>query len=335
MSEQAKQRIVSGMRPSGKLHLGHLHGVLDNWKRLQDTYECFFLVADWHALTTSYETPQEIPANMDEMILDWLAVGIDPGRATLFVQSEVKEHTELHLMLSMITPVSWLERNPTYKEQQLYLKEKDLTTFGFLGYPVLQAADILLYKGQKVPVGVDQLPHIELTREITRRFNYLYRDVFPVPDALLAEVPKLPGLDGRKMSKSYGNSIFLSDPPKVVREKVSTMITDVKRPRMSDPGDPENRCIAFKLHQLYLPTEQLELIVSECRAAKRGCAACKKELAEAIILQLEPIQRRRKALAADSGKVRAILADGAARARKVARSTMAQVWSALWNQNAR
>ncbi len=335
MSEQAKQRIVSGMRPSGKLHLGHLHGVLDNWKRLQDTYECFFLVADWHALTTSYETPQEIPANMDEMILDWLAVGIDPGRATLFVQSEVKEHTELHLMLSMITPVSWLERNPTYKEQQLYLKEKDLTTFGFLGYPVLQAADILLYKGQKVPVGVDQLPHIELTREITRRFNYLYRDVFPVPDALLAEVPKLPGLDGRKMSKSYGNSIFLSDPPKVVREKVSTMITDVKRPRMSDPGDPENRCIAFKLHQLYLPTEQLELIVSECRTAKRGCAACKKELAEAIILQLEPIQRRRKALAADSGKVRAILADGAARARKVARSTMAQVWSALWNQNAR
>jgi len=335
MSEQAKQRIVSGMRPSGKLHLGHLHGVLDNWKRLQDTYECFFLVADWHALTTSYETPQEIPANMDEMILDWLAVGIDPGRATLFVQSEVKEHTELHLMLSMITPVSWLERNPTYKEQQLYLKEKDLTTFGFLGYPVLQAADILLYKGQKVPVGVDQLPHIELTREITRRFNYLYRDVFPVPDALLAEVPKLPGLDGRKMSKSYGNSIFLSDPPKVVREKVSTMITDVKRPRMSDPGDPENRCIAFKLHQLYLPAEQLELIVSECRAAKRGCAACKKELAEAIILQLEPIQRRRKALAADSGKVRAILADGAARARKVARSTMAQVWSALWNQNAR
>ncbi|MFO8240693.1 MAG: tryptophan--tRNA ligase [Dissulfuribacterales bacterium] len=335
MSEQAKQRIVSGMRPSGKLHLGHLHGVLDNWKRLQDTYECFFLVADWHALTTSYETPKEIPANMDEMILDWLAVGIDPGRATLFVQSEVKEHTELHLMLSMITPVSWLERNPTYKEQQLYLKEKDLTTFGFLGYPVLQAADILLYKGQKVPVGVDQLPHIELTREITRRFNYLYRDVFPVPDALLAEVPKLPGLDGRKMSKSYGNSIFLSDPPKVVREKVSTMITDVKRPRMSDPGDPENRCIAFKLHQLYLPTEQLELIVSECRAAKRGCAACKKELAEAIILQLEPIQRRRKALAADSGKVRAILADGAARARKVARSTMAQVWSALWNQNAR
>ncbi|OPL15895.1 MAG: tryptophan--tRNA ligase [delta proteobacterium ML8_D] len=335
MSEQAKQRIVSGMRPSGKLHLGHLHGVLDNWKRLQDTYECFFLVADWHALTTGYETPKEIPANMDEMILDWLAVGIDPGRATLFVQSEVKEHTELHLMLSMITPVSWLERNPTYKEQQLYLKEKDLSTFGFLGYPVLQAADILLYKGQKVPVGVDQLPHIELTREITRRFNYLYRDVFPVPDALLAEVPKLPGLDGRKMSKSYGNSIFLSDPPKVVREKVSTMITDVKRPRMSDPGDPENRCTAFKLHQLYLPPEQLKLIVSECRAAKRGCAACKKELAEAIIQQLEPIQRKRKALAADSRKVRAILADGADRARKVAQSTMAQVWSALWNQNAK
>lgn len=335
MGKQVKQRIVSGMRPSGKLHLGHLHGVLDNWKRLQDTYECFFLVADWHALTTSYESPQEIPANMDDMILDWLAVGIDPGRATLFVQSEVKEHTELHLMLSMITPVSWLERNPTYKEQQLYLKERDLATFGFLGYPVLQAADILLYKGQKVPVGVDQLPHIELTREITRRFNYLYRDVFPVPDALLAEVPKLPGLDGRKMSKSYGNSIFLSDPPDVVREKVSTMITDVKRPRMSDPGDPEKRCIAFKLHQLYLSPERLELIVSECKAAKRGCAACKKELAEAIVQQLEPIRRKRKAFAADPGKVRAILADGAERAGKVAQSTMAQVWSALWNQSAK
>jgi len=335
MSKQVKQRIVSGMRPSGKLHLGHLHGVLDNWKRLQDTYECFFLVADWHALTTSYESPQEIPANMDDMILDWLAVGIDPGRATLFVQSEVKEHTELHLMLSMITPVSWLERNPTYKEQQLYLKERDLATFGFLGYPVLQAADILLYKGQKVPVGVDQLPHIELTREITRRFNYLYKDVFPVPDALLAEVPKLPGLDGRKMSKSYGNSIFLSDPPDVVMEKVSTMITDVKRPRMSDPGDPEKRCIAFKLHQLYLSPERLELIVSECKAAKRGCAACKKELAEAIVQQLEPIRRKRKAFAADPGKVRAILADGAERAGKVAQSTMAQVWSALWNQSAK
>lgn len=335
MSEQAKQRILSGMRPSGKLHLGHLHGVLENWKRLQETYECFFLVADWHALTTSYERPQEIPANIDEMVLDWLSVGIDPDRGTLFVQSEVKEHAELHLMLSMITPVSWLERNPTYREQQQHLKEKDLSTFGFLGYPVLQAADILLYKGQKVPVGVDQLPHIELTREITRRFNYLYKDIFPVPDALLAEVPKLPGLDGRKMSKSYENSIFLSDSPDVVRKKISTMITDVERPRMGDPGDPENRCIAFKLHQLYLSAEKLEVIVSECKAAKRGCAACKKELAEAIVLQMDPIRQRRKALAADSGKVRAILTDGANRARKVAQSTMAQVWSALWNLNAK
>jgi len=335
MSEQAKQRILSGMRPTGKLHLGHLHGVLENWKRLQETYECFFLVADWHALTTSYERPQEIPSNKNEMILDWLAAGIDSDRATLFVQSEVKEHAELHLMLSMITPVSWLERNPTYKEQRQYLKEKDLATFGFLGYPVLQAADILLYKGQKVPVGVDQLPHIELAREITRRFNYLYKDIFPVPDALLAEVPKLPGLDGRKMSKSYGNSIFLSDPPDVVRKKISTMITDVERPRMGDPGDPENRCIAFKLHQLYLPAEQLEVIVSECKAAKRGCASCKKELAEAIVLQMDPIRQRREALAADPGKVRAILADGANRARKVAQSTMAQVWSALWNRNAK
>ncbi len=335
MNKQAKQRILSGMRPTGKLHLGHLHGVLENWKRLQDKYECFFLVADWHALTTSYERPQDIPSNMDDMVLDWLAAGIDPDRATLFIQSEVKEHAELHLMLSMITPVSWLERNPTYKEQQQHLKEKELATFGFLGYPVLQAADILLYKGNKVPVGVDQLPHIELAREIARRFNYLYKDIFSVPEALLAEVPKLPGLDGRKMSKSYGNSIFLSDPPGVVRKKISTMITDIKRPRMRDPGDPENRCIAFRLHRLYQPPEQLEVIVSECKAARRGCAACKKELAEAIIRKMDPIWRKREALAADPGKVRAVLADGASRARKVAQSTMAQVWSALWNRNAR
>jgi tryptophanyl-tRNA synthetase len=333
MSKQTKQRIVSGMRPSGKLHLGHLHGVLKNWKFLQDTYECFFLIADWHALTTGYEYPQEIPANINEMILDWLAVGIDPDKVTLFVQSEVKEHAELDLMLSMITPVSWLERNPTYKEQQQNFKETDLSTFGFLGYPVLQAADILLYKGQKVPVGVDQLPHIELTREITRRFNYLYKDIFQVPEALLTEVPKLPGLDGRKMSKSYGNAVFLSDSPEVIRNKISTMITDVNRPRMTDSGDPENRCVAFKLHQLYLPKERLDIIVAECKAAKRGCAACKKELAEAIVQQMESIWQRRKAISADPARVRTILEKGSAKARKIAQSTMKGVWSALWNQN--
>ena len=335
MAGRIRQRILSGMRPTGRLHLGHLHGVLENWKRLQETYDCYFLVADWHALTTNYEHPQEIPSNIEEMVLDWLAVGIDPEKVTLFIQSEVKEHAELHLLLSMITPVSWLERNPTYKEQQQQLKEKDLATFGFLGYPVLQAADIIMYKANRVPVGVDQLPHLELSREIARRFNYLYGDIFPIPESMLTEVPKLPGLDGRKMSKSYDNSIFLSDSPEVVRKKISTMITDVERPRMKDPGDPENRCIAFKLHQLYLSPERLDVIVSECKAAKRGCAACKRELAEAIICKMAPIWQRRKVLAADPERVKAILADGAERARKVAQSTMAQVRSALWNRHVR
>ncbi len=335
MGEKAKQRILSGMRPSGRLHLGHLHGVLENWKRLQETYECHFLVADWHALTTDYEHPHEIPANIEDMVLDWLAVGIDPDKVTLFIQSDVKEHAELHLLLSMITPVSWLERNPTYKEQQQQLKEKDLATHGFLGYPVLQAADILVYKAHKVPVGVDQLPHLELSREITRRFNYLYGEVFPVPEALLAEVPKLPGLDGRKMSKSYDNSVFLSDSPDVVRKKISTMITDTERPRMGDPGDPEKRCVAFNLHRLYIPQERLEVIVSGCKAAKLGCAACKQELAEAVIKKMEPIRQRRESIAADHSRVKAILTDGADKARKVARSTMSQVRSTLWSRNAR
>jgi len=335
MTGQIRQRILSGMRPSGRLHLGHLHGVLENWKRLQETYECYFFVADWHALTTNYEHPQDIPANIEEMVLDWLAVGIDPDKVTLFVQSDIKEHAELQLLLSMITPVSWLERNPSYKEQQQQLKDRDLATFGFLGYPVLMAADIIMYKANKVPVGVDQLPHLELSREIARRFNYLYGDVFPIPEAMLTEVPKLPGLDGRKMSKSYDNSIFLSDSPEVVRKKVSNMITDIERPRMKDPGDPENRCIAFNLHQLYLLPERLDVIVSECKAAKRGCAACKRELADAIISEMAPIWQKRKALAADHERVKAILADGAKRAREVAQSTMAQVRSALWNRHAR
>ncbi|MGC8735358.1 MAG: tryptophan--tRNA ligase, partial [Dissulfurimicrobium sp.] len=241
------QRVLSGMRPSGRLHIGHLHGVLENWKRLQRTYECYFFVADWHALTTNYEDPSAIYGNIGEMVLDWLSVGIDPDKSTIFLQSDIKEHAELYLLLSMITPVPWLERNPTYKEQREQLTDKDLSTFGFLGYPVLQAADIIIYKAHKVPVGVDQLPHVELTREIARRFNYLYGEVFPEPDALLTAVPKLPGLDGRKMSKSYENSIFITDPPAVIRKKISTIVTDIERPRKDDPGDPERRCVAFNL----------------------------------------------------------------------------------------
>ena len=335
MSENKRQRVLSGMRPSGKLHLGHLHGVLSNWKRLQDTYDCFFFVADWHALTTNYERPYEIPPNIDEMLLDWLAVGIDPQKATIFVQSEIKEHAELHLLLSMITPLSWLERNPTYKEQRQELKERDLATYGFLGYPVLQSADIIMYKANKVPVGVDQLPHVELTREITRRFNYLYGEVFPIPDPLLAEVPKLPGLDGRKMSKSYGNAIFLSDPPEVVEKKVSTMVTDIERPRRSDPRDPEKRCVAFNLHRLYLSNDRLEQIIEDCKSARLGCVQCKRELAHAIIEALRPIWKRRESLAAQPEKVKEILDLGAKKAREVALDTMSQARSALWTRNAR
>ncbi len=332
MAAQGRQRILSGMRPSGRLHLGHLHGVLDNWKRLQEEYECFFFVADWHALTTNYETPWTIPENIEDMVLDWLAAGIDPDKVTLFIQSDIKEHAELHLLLSMITPVSWLERNPTYKEQQQQLKERDLATFGFLGYPVLQAADIIMYKANKVPVGVDQLPHVELTREITRRFNYLYREVFPVPEALLTEVPKLPGLDGRKMSKSYGNSIYLNDTEEQVVKRISTMVTDVERPRKSDPGDPEKRCVAFNLHKLYLPQERLDEIIVGCKAAEIGCVACKKELAAAVNAAMEPMRERRRELAAEPGAVKRILDEGAEKARAVARSTMDEVREALFTE---
>ncbi len=330
-----KKRCLSGMRPSGKLHLGHLHGVLENWKRLQEEYECFFFVADWHALTTNYKRSWEVPENINDMVLDWLAVGIDPEKATLFIQSDIKEHAELHLLLSMITPLSWLERNPTYKEQKQQLKDKDISTYGFLGYPVLQAADIIMYKANKVPVGVDQLPHVELTREITRRFNYLYREVFPVPDALLAETPKLPGLDGRKMSKSYGNSIFISDSPDEIRKKIMTMVTDIERPRKSDPGDPEKRCIAFNLHKLYMPEERLKEIVEDCKAAKLGCVACKRELSEAVVKFLEPIWEKRAEYEKGAYDVKAVLKEGAKRARKEAQKTMEEVRDALWSQNVR
>ncbi len=329
-----RQRVLSGMRPSGKLHLGHLHGVLHNWRKMQQDYDCFFFVADWHALTTNYENPWSISGNIEEMVMDWIACGIDPEKSTLFVQSDIKEHAELHLLLSMITPVSWLERNPTYKEQQQQLKELDLATYGFLGYPVLQSADIIMYKANKVPVGVDQLPHVELTREITRRFNYLYGEVFPMPEALLAETPKLPGLDGRKMSKSYGNSIFLSDSDEDIRNKIATMVTDMERPRRSDPGDPETRCVAFQLHKLYLSSERLKGIEEDCKAAKLGCVACKKELAEAIVQGLAEVHERRQAISSNPQKIREILLTGAEKARKVAESTISQVRNAIWNQRA-
>ncbi|HPK54006.1 MAG TPA: tryptophan--tRNA ligase, partial [Smithellaceae bacterium] len=267
----ANKRILSGMRPTGKLHLGNLHGALKNWVNLQESgkYECFYFVADWHAFTSEYSTTEEIRNNTVSMVIDWLSVGLDPQKSTVFVQSAVKEHAELFLLLSMITPLAWLERNPTYKEMKAELTNKDLSTFGFLGYPVLQAADIIMYKAYGVPVGVDQLPHVELTREIARRFNFLYREVFPIPDPLLTGVPKLLGIDGRKMSKSYDNSIYISDRGKILLEKVSAMFTDPQRIRKSDPGNPDI-CNVFAFHDLYSQPETVQELGAGCRKATIG-----------------------------------------------------------------
>jgi tryptophanyl-tRNA synthetase len=319
-----KKRILSGMRPTGKLHLGNLHGALDNWVKLQEEYECFYFVADWHALTTDYEQTEGIKESIWFMLIDWLSVGLDPQRSTMFVQSALPEHAELFVLFSMITPIAWLERNPTYKEQLQELSHKDLRTFGFLGYPVLQAADILMYKADGVPVGIDQLPHVELTREIARRYNFLYGKVFPEPEALMTEIPKLAGTDGRKMSKSYQNCIYLSDPPDVIRRQVSGMVTDIQRPRRKDPGEPD-RCLAFPYHSLYIPEDILEQTKIDCRAAKLGCVDCKKMLAESLVQALAPIQEKQRYYLDHPDEVRAILADGTARARAVAQTTMAEV----------
>ncbi|AEH45953.1 tryptophanyl-tRNA synthetase [Thermodesulfatator indicus DSM 15286] len=327
----SQKRVLSGMRPTGPLHLGHLHGVLSNWLKLQEEYQCFYFVADWHALTTEYENPKRIPEFSRELLLEWLAVGLDPARSTLFIQSAIKEHAELYLLFAMFTPVSWLERNPTYKDMIKELKQKDLATYGFLGYPVLQAADILIYKAHKVPVGVDQLPHLELTREIARRFNFLYEtEVFPLPEPLLSDVPKVPGLDGRKMSKSYGNAIFLSDDEKTVRQKISTMVTDVNRPRKSDPGDPENRCVAFQLIKLYFPAEEQEEIIAGCKEARLGCVECKKKLADKIVEALRPLWERRRKLKEKPSLFEEIMASGNEKARQVARETLDTAKEALF-----
>ncbi|MDD5450961.1 MAG: tryptophan--tRNA ligase [Desulfovibrionales bacterium] len=323
------KRILSGMRPSGRLHLGHLHGVLKNWLSLQKEYDCFFFVADWHSLTTEYNNAGEIQGNIVNMVIDWLSVGIDPVKSTLFIQSEIKEHAELHLLLSMITPLPWLERNPTYKEQQEQLVNKDLNTYGFLGYPVLQAADIIMYKANGVPVGVDQLPHVELTREIARRFNFIYKEVFPIPEPMLAEVPKLPGIDGRKMSKSYGNAIFLSDTPEEMSHKISQMVTDTNRMRRKDPGDPE-RCFAFALHRLYFPSVVLDEITDACKKATIGCVECKKRLASAVVSAMEPIREKRRSLLKKSEWVIEILEKGSHKARQQAMATMEEVRGAVW-----
>jgi len=325
-----KKRILSGMRPTGKLHLGNLHGALENWVRLQEhgDYECFYFVADWHALTSEYASTEEIRANSLDMVIDWLSAGLDPQRSTLFIQSSILLHAELFVLLSMITPLAWLERNPTYKEMKAELAQKDLSTFGFLGYPVLQAADIILYKAYGVPVGVDQLPHVELTREIARRFNFLYRDIFPVPEPLLTEIPKLLGIDGRKMSKSYENSIYLSDRGDALKKKVMAMFTDPQRQRKKDPGRPE-LCNVFTFHRLYTPEEEVEAIAADCRAAAIGCIQCKGRLAERIAQRMAPIHERQEHYRSHPEQVREIIEDGNDRALRVASATMEEVRDAI------
>jgi tryptophanyl-tRNA synthetase len=321
-------RVLSGMQPSGVLHLGNLLGALDNFIRLQADHECFYFIADWHALSTNFEDPSKIRFYVREMLLDWLAAGLDPDRSTLFIQSRVPEHAVLYLLLSMITPVPWLERNPTYKEKQENLEGRDLSTLGFLGYPVLQAADILLYKGNFVPVGVDQLPHLELTREITRRFNSLYKPIFPEPQALLTETPKVPGTDGRKMSKSYNNTINLSDSEAQVRAKLKTMVTDPARVRRTDKGNPDV-CPVFTLHKPVSPQAVIDRVNRECRTAEIGCIDCKKLASDAIVGRLTPIWENRRKLEQQPNRVEDVIEAGTARARAVARETIAEASEAM------
>ena len=319
-----KKRIVSGMRPTGKLHLGHLHGALNNWKNLQDDYDCFYFIADWHALTSEYADTRIIKGSIYDIIMDWISIGLDPEKATFFIQSHIKEHAELHLIFSMITPLPWLERNPTYKDQLKELSQKDISTYGFLGYPVLQAADILMYKASGVPVGEDQAPHVEMTREIARRFNHLYEEVFPVPDVLLTPTSKILGLDRRKMSKSYDNAIFLTDSDDDIDRRVGQMITDTQRARRSDPGRPEV-CNVFSFHEIYTDKETVKQIDKECRTAEIGCVDCKKIMARGLKKALEPIKEKRAELEVDIDRVRDIIEQGNARARTIARETMADV----------
>ncbi|MCA9470757.1 MAG: tryptophan--tRNA ligase [Nitrospira sp.] len=316
------------MQPSGRLHLGNLLGALDNWKQLQDDHECYFFVADWHALSTNYADTSRIKEFSQGLLIDWLAAGIDPNRSTVFVQSSVPEHAILHLLLSMIIPVPWLERNPTYKEKQEEIKEKDLSTYGFLGYPVLQAADILLYKPDIVPVGKDQLPHLELTREVARRFNNLYRPVFPEPKEYLTQFPKVTGTDGRKMSKSYHNTINLSDSEQEVRKKLKTMVTDPARVRRTDKGNPEV-CPVYDFHKILSTQEVQKQVDQDCRTAAIGCIDCKKLVADAMVSRLAPSWETQAALSTKPDYLQDIILDGQRKASQVAKTTMQDVQEAM------
>jgi tryptophanyl-tRNA synthetase len=323
-----KKRVLSGMQPSGLLHLGNLMGALDNWRRLQDEYECYYFIADWHALTTQYSDTSKMRTFIHEMVVDWLSAGLDPERAVLFQQSRLPEHAVLHVLLSMITPLPWLERVPTYKEKMEQITDRDLYTYGFLGYPVLQAADILIYKADYVPVGIDQLPHLELTREIGRRFNSFYGEVLPEPQPLLTDYPKLLGTDGRKMSKSYNNCLYLSDPPETITQKVMAMVTDPARVRRQDPGNPDV-CPLFTLDRIFAPAAWCDQVNVECRRAGIGCVDDKRELLKHLLAYLKPIQEKRRELAASPETVEAIIAEGSRKARIVAQNTLDQVREAI------
>ena len=323
------QRVLSGVQPSGSLHLGNLVGAIENFVKLQDQYQAFYMIVDWHALTSRFDDVASIQPAVMEVAATFLAAGLDPERATLFVQSQVKEHAELHLLFSMITPLSWVERVPTYKEK-LQNSEADLGSYGFLGYPILQAADILIYKAHKVPVGEDQLFHLELTREIARRFHFLYStETFPEPQAVLTHAARVPGLDGRKMSKTYDNGIYLRDTPEVILQKCTRqMASDTARVKRSDPGNPDI-CNTYEFHKLFSDKATCELISSECRKAGIGCFDCKKKVAEAIIARIEPLRVKIEANLSDHGALEEVLHQGGARARAVAQQTMEEVRAAM------
>lgn len=333
------KRVLSGMRPTGKLHLGNYMGALHNWVRLQHEYDCYFFIADWHALTTDYADPSQVKQNTLDVVLDWLGAGLDPEKCVIFVQSHVKQHAELHLLCSMITPLGWLERVPTYKEQQENITGKDLSTYGFLGYPLLQSADILIYQADFVPVGQDQVAHVELTREVARRFNQFYRaqgiglkaegtEILPEPQVLLTPSPKLPGTDGRKMSKSYGNTILLTDPEPVVRQKLKPMVTDPARVRRTDPGNPDV-CPVGDLHKVFSSSETIAKVYDGCTKALIGCIECKGWVADAVVKELAPIQERRARYENDLVLVQEILDTGSTKAAARAEQTMQDVRSAM------
>lgn len=323
-----KERVLSGMQSSGKLHIGNLIGALSNWVKLQDKYDCYYFVADWHSLTTGYAEPSSIKESTKDLLVNFLAAGLDPEKCTIFIQSRVLEHAELHLLLSMITPLGWLERVPTYKEKQQELKERDLSNYGFLGYPLLQTADIIIYRAKYVPVGIDQVPHLEISREIARRFNYLYREIFPEPEALLTEFPKVPGIDGRKMSKSYDNAVYLSDSPKEVEQKIRTMVTDPARVKKTDIGDPELSPV-YQLHKIFSSKEEQEEVAKGCRTAGIGCIDCKKILIRNLFAVMEPIWTKRNELINNPDLLLDIVNKGTEKARRVSEETMHLVREAM------